>query len=157
MIGVGFHYYVAFLVVFLAGFYLLIDAPDLIQKVIGVNLLQVSAFLLLVTTGYVEGADPPLLYLEGPHANPLPHVLVLTAIVVGVSLTTLGLALVVRLEREFGTTDVDEIERQLALEHATGIPGDEGEPSRGDDPGEAAGSSERTEAGRTEGTGEASR
>lgn len=153
MIGVGpHHYYVAFLVVFLAGFYLLVDAPELIQKVIGVNLLQVSVFLLLVTTGYVEGAVPPLSYLDGPHANPLPHVLVLTAIVVGVSLTTLGLALVVRLDREFGTTNVDEIERQLAVEQGDGSRGEE-EPTPNDGPGEtdAGGEGSGTETGKTEG------
>lgn len=110
------HYQVAFLVTFLAGLYVLVDSSNLVRTVIGLNLLQISAFLLLVTIGYVDGAIPPLVDRPGPHANPLPHALVLTAIVVGVSLTALALALVVRLHAEFGTTDVDEIERTLSTD-----------------------------------------
>lgn len=115
ILGLGIHpYRIAFLVVFLLGLYVLVDSSNLIQKIVGLNLLQISVFLLLVTVGYVDGANPPLADLEGPHANPLPHAMVLTAIVVGVSLTALALALTVRLHEEFGTIDVDEIERALA-------------------------------------------
>lgn len=109
-------YQFAFLVVFLLGLYVLIDSRNLVRKLIGLNLLQISVFLLLVSVGYVDGAGPPLVAQEGPHANPLPHALVLTAIVVGVSLTALALAIVVRLHSEFDTTDVEEIERILAVE-----------------------------------------
>ncbi|GAB7090941.1 cation:proton antiporter subunit C [Halorubrum luteum] len=109
-------YQFAFLVVFLLGFYVLIDSRKLVRKLIGLNLLQISVFLLLVSVGYVDGAGPPLVAQAGPHANPLPHALVLTAIVVGVSLTALALAIVVRLHSEFDTTDIREIERTIAVE-----------------------------------------
>ena len=108
------HFHVAFLALFLIGLYTMIDNPNLIKKVIGLNLMQISVFLLLVTIAYPEGAAPPLLDLDGPHPNPLAHVLVLTAIVVGVALTALALALIIRLHAEFGTIHAREIEAALA-------------------------------------------
>lgn len=112
-------YTVTFAVLFLLGLYVLVDSSNLIRKIIGLNILQISVFLLLVTLGYVDGANPPLVAEPGPHANPLPHALVLTAIVIGVSLTALALSLVIRLHREFDTVDVDEIERAVATEGET--------------------------------------
>lgn len=112
------HYYLTSFVLFLIGLYMMIDNRNLIKKVIGLNFAQVAVYLLLVTIGYVDGANPPIVDFEGPHANPLAHVLVLTAIVVGVSLTGLALALVIRLYDEFGTLDTREIERKLAADDA---------------------------------------
>lgn len=112
----GSHFYLAYVAIFAIGLYTMLDSPNLVKKVIGLNLVQVSVFLVFVTAGYVEGANPPLLTLEAPHANPLPHAIVLTAIVVGVSLTAVALALVIRLHAEFGTVDIDEIERILREE-----------------------------------------
>ena len=125
------HFHLTFVLLFLIGLYVLVDDPNLIKKVIGLNLLQISVFLLFVTIAYVDGANPPLVDLPGPHANPLLHVLVLTAIVVGVSLTALALALVIRLHDEFGTIDAHEIEAILADETGDtatkiGVGGDEG-------------------------------
>jgi len=112
------HYYLTSFALFLIGLYMMIDNRNLIKKVIGLNFSQVAVYLLLVTIGYVDGANPPIVGFEGPHANPLAHVLVLTAIVVGVSLTGLALALVIRLYDEFGTLDSREIERKLAADDA---------------------------------------
>lgn len=109
-------YQLGFAGLFLIGLYVLIESDDLIRKVIGLNLLQIAVLLLLVSTGYVTGGSPPVLTFEGPHANPLPHALVLTAIVVGVSLSALALALVIRLWAEFDTTDVEAIERAIAAD-----------------------------------------
>ncbi|MDR5672453.1 Multisubunit Na+/H+ antiporter, MnhC subunit [Halalkaliarchaeum sp. AArc-CO] len=110
------HYYLMFLAVFIIGLYTLIDDPHLVKKVIGLGLMQISVFMLFVSIGYIEGANPPLVDEPGPHANPLPHVIVLTAIVIAVSLSALALAIVIRLYAEFGTTDVREIEEALADE-----------------------------------------
>lgn len=107
------HFYLAFVATFVLGLYTMLDSPNLIKKVIGLNLVQVSVFLVFVSAGYTEGAAPPLLTLDGPHANPLPHAIVLTAIVIGVSLTAVALALVVRLYDDFGTVDVHEIEQAM--------------------------------------------
>ena len=112
--GVGFfvsHYYqVVFVLLLGVGVYTMIDAKNLIKKIIGLNVFQVSVFLFLVSSGYLEGAEPAIVKEGGgPYVNPLPHVLILTAIVVGVSLTSLALALVVRLEEEYGTVDEEYI------------------------------------------------
>lgn len=110
---IGSHFYLAFVATFVLGLYTMLDSPHLVKKVIGLNMVQVSVFLVFVSAGYVEGSGPPLLSQEPPHPNPLPHAIVLTAIVVGVSLTAVALALVVKLYDEFGTTDVHGIERAL--------------------------------------------
>lgn len=111
--SIGGHFHLAFVIIFGIGLYILLDSPNLLKKVIGLNLVQVAVFLLFVTAGVFDGAAPPLLTDPGPHANPLPHAIVLTAIVVGVSLTAVALALVVRLFDEFGTVNIEEIEREV--------------------------------------------
>jgi len=117
----AYHYYFTSFALFLIGLYMMIDNPNLIKKIIGLNFAQISVYLLLVTIGYVEGASPPILAdgFAEPHANPLMHVLVLTAIVVGVALTALALALSIRLYAEFGTMNVREIEAAIAADDTT--------------------------------------
>jgi len=95
------------------GLYMIIASPNLVKKVIGVNLMQTAVFLFFVTTAYVEGGTAPIVATEvttGFHSSPLPHVIVLTAIVVGVSSTALGLALVIRLHSQYGTLREDVIQ-----------------------------------------------
>lgn len=95
------------------GLYMAISAPNLLRKLIGVNLLQTAVFLLFITMAYVDGGAAPVLsgYAgEGVHASPLPQVIVLTAIVVGVAVTALGLALIVRLHAQYGSIEEDVIE-----------------------------------------------
>ncbi len=118
----AYHYYFASFTLFLVGMYMMIENPNLIRKIIGLNLSQVAVYLMLVTVGYVDGASPPILSpgFEEPHANPLLHVLVLTAIVVGVALTALALALTIRLYKEFGTLDAREIEAAIAADETGG-------------------------------------
>lgn len=106
-------YHLLFLAVFLIGLYTMIEDPNLVKKVVGLGLVQISVFMFFVMSGYVAGAQPPLVDGPGPHANPLPHVIVLTAIVIAVSVTALALAIVIRLHAEFGTIDVREIEEAL--------------------------------------------
>ncbi|AGB38940.1 sodium:proton antiporter [Natronococcus occultus] len=114
MIEGTYHYYLTAFTLFLIGTYMMIDNPNLIKKVIGLNFAQISVYLMLVTIGYVEDSNPPIIGLGEPYSNPIVHVLVLTAIVVGVSLTALALALVIRLYSEFGTLDTREIEAKIA-------------------------------------------
>ncbi len=117
----AYHYYFTSFALFLIGIYMMIDNPNLIKKIIGLNFAQIAVYLLLVTIAYVDGASPPILAegFEEPYANPLMHVLVLTAIVVGVSLTALALALAIRLYDEFGTMDTREIEAAIAADDTT--------------------------------------
>jgi multicomponent Na+:H+ antiporter subunit C len=92
------------------GLYIVIDASNLIKKVIGLNIFQTSVFILYISIGKIKGGAAPII-AEGVevYANPLPQVLILTAIVVGVATTALGLALIVRIKEAYGTIEEDEI------------------------------------------------
>jgi multicomponent Na+:H+ antiporter subunit C len=87
------------------GLYVLVDDRNLVRKVVGLNLFQTGVFLFFVTGAFRADGRAPVLTAGGPYVNPLPHVLILTAIVVGVSVTAVALALVVRLYDEYGTFD----------------------------------------------------
>jgi multicomponent Na+:H+ antiporter subunit C len=107
------------------GLFVLVDDENLVKKVIGLNVLQTGVFLFFITSAYRVDGRAPLVVGEGPFVNPLPHVLILTAIVVGVSVTAVALALVVRLYEEYGTLREDVIrelraEARLEAETATG-------------------------------------
>ena len=104
-------------VVFLmmTGFYVVIASGNLVKKIIGLNLFQASVFILYISMGKVSGGAAPILRETiQTYSHPLPHVLILTAIVVGVATTALGLALVVRIKEAYGTTEEDEIHSQDA-------------------------------------------
>lgn len=97
-------------VMMMMGFYIVIAQGNFVKKIVGLNVFQVSVFLLYITMGKVAGGTAPIL-ADGIeiYSNPLPHVLILTAIVVGVATTSLGLALVVRINEEYGTIEDDDI------------------------------------------------
>ena len=106
--------YPYWIVIFLmmTGLYVVISRDNLVKKVIGLNIFQVSVIMFYVSMGKVEGGTAPILQhgQEGVlYSNPLPHVLMLTAIVVGVATTALALALVVRIKEEYGSIEDDEI------------------------------------------------
>jgi multicomponent Na+:H+ antiporter subunit C len=107
----GSHYtYVAAMLILAVGLYGVIASPNLVKKVIGLNVFQVGIFLFFISSAYVEGGVPAIgTHGEGPFVSPLPHVLILTAIVVGVSLTALALALVVRIYDGYGVLDEDGV------------------------------------------------
>lgn len=98
------------IVLMMTGFYITIAQGNLIKKIVGLNVFQVSVFSLYITMGKIKGGTAPIL-AEGIeiYSNPLPHVLILTAIVVGVATTALALALVVRIHRAYGTIEDDLI------------------------------------------------
>jgi multicomponent Na+:H+ antiporter subunit C len=101
------------IVIFLmmTGFFIVISRGNLVKKVIGLNIFQTAVFLLYLTLGKVAGGTAPI--LDGRfevYSNPLPSVLILTAIVVGVATTALALALVVRIREAYGTIEEDEIQ-----------------------------------------------
>jgi len=99
--------------IFLTGFYVVISSGNLVKKIVGLSLFQASVFILYISLGKITGGTVPILR-EGItlYSNPLPHVLILTAIVVGVSTTALGLALVVRIKEAYDTVEEDEIHQQ---------------------------------------------
>ena len=105
-----FNYWIV-IVLMMMGFYMVIAQHNLIKKIIGLNVFQVSVFVFYISMGKVKGGTAPIL-ADGIEifSNPLPHVLILTAIVVGVATTALGLALIVRIKGAFDTTEDDEID-----------------------------------------------
>ena len=107
-----YHYWV-FAVLLMIGFYAVIAKSNLIKKLLGISIFQAAVFLLYITMGKVTGATAPILQADAANAlysNPLPQVLILTAIVVGISTLALGLGIVVRIKEEFGTIEESEIQ-----------------------------------------------
>ncbi|MGQ0482916.1 MAG: cation:proton antiporter subunit C [Pseudonocardia sp.] len=93
----------------ICGLYTVLSHGNLLKKLIGLNIFQASVFLLYVAFGKVAGGTAPIIEPGiDTYSHPLPHVLILTAIVVGVSTTALGLALAVRVFRAYGTLEEDE-------------------------------------------------
>lgn len=116
--------YWLFIVLMMTGLYIVVAKGNLVKKIVGLNIFQVSVFMFYISMGKIEGGTAPIFPIDmniDPsvvYSNPLPHVLILTAIVVGVATTSLGLALIVRIREEYGTIEEDEllkIEKELAL------------------------------------------
>ena len=108
----GLYNYWIVIFLMMTGFYVVIARGNLIKKIVGLNIFQTSVFILYITVGKVSGGTAPII-VEGAsdvvYSNPLPHVLILTAIVVGISTTDLGLALIVRIKEAYGTVEEAEI------------------------------------------------
>jgi multicomponent Na+:H+ antiporter subunit C len=101
-----------FITVFLmiAGLFILIARGNLIKKLVGLGIFQTSVYLLYIAPGKLVGGTAPILSdAFTVYSNPLPHVLILTAIVVGVATLALGLALVVRIREAYDSIEEDEI------------------------------------------------
>ncbi|HWA37912.1 MAG TPA: cation:proton antiporter subunit C [Burkholderiales bacterium] len=93
-----------------AGMYILIARGNLLKKLVGLSILQSSVYLVYIVPGKLLGGTAPIVSAQySVYSNPLPHVLILTAIVVGVATLALGLALVVRIREAYGTIEEDEI------------------------------------------------
>ena len=107
----GLYNYWIVIVLMMTGFYVVIAHGNLVKKLVGLNIFQTSMFVLYISMGKVAGGTPPIL-ADGfvTYSNPLPHVLILTAIVVGVATLALGLALVIRIHDAYGTIEEDEIQ-----------------------------------------------
>ena len=114
---------IAFVVLFLFGFYVMATTSNLVKKVIGIYLLQTSVLLLLVSIGVKQDAGVPILTAEqivpaetidpGTYVNPLPHVLTLTAIVVQVATLGVSLALITAIYRKYGSLDENEVLQKI--------------------------------------------
>ncbi len=102
------------IVLMLIGFYAMIAKDNLIKKIIGLNIFQTAIFLFYISLGDIKGGTEPIVSEEMiaqgyVYVNPLPHVLILTAIVVGVATTAVALALVILMYEEYGTIEESEI------------------------------------------------
>lgn len=119
--------YIPIIILMMTGLYVVIATGNLVKRLVGLSLFQTSVFLLYITMGKVFGGQPPIIAgdahggdaghgaeaaqhaAEIAYSNPLPHVLILTAIVVGVATLAVGLALVVRIREAYGTIEDDAL------------------------------------------------
>lgn len=102
------HWVTIFLI--MAGLYIIVAKGNMIKKLIGLSIFQTAVYLLYVTPGKILGGTAPIISPDYTvYSNPLPHVLMLTAIVVGVATLALGLALVVRINDAYGSIEEDDI------------------------------------------------
>ncbi len=109
--SIGSHFsYAVTIFLIVAGLYIVIARGNLIKKLVGLGILQTSVYLLYIAPGKLIGGTAPILDAQFKiYSNPLPHVLILTAIVVGVATLALGLALVVRIREAYGSIEEEEI------------------------------------------------
>ena len=99
------------IILMMIGFYIVIAQGNLIKKIVGLNIFQVSVFIFYISIGKVTGGSAPIINDNIEiYSNPLPHVLILTAIVVGGATTALGLAMIVRIKDAYHTIESDEID-----------------------------------------------
>ncbi len=110
----GLYNYWVVVVLMMIGFYILIARGNLVKKLVGLSIFQTSVGILYISMGKILGGTAPILTdgRDVVYTNPIPHVLILTAIVVGVATTAVGLALVVRINEAYGTVEEDDIHRQ---------------------------------------------
>ncbi len=106
-----FPYWVS-VVFMMTGLYIVMSQGNLMKKVVGLNIFQISVFLSYILMAKVRGGTAPILK-EGldpsAYSNPLPHVLILTAIVVGVATTAVAYALIIRIQETYGSIEELEI------------------------------------------------
>ena len=107
-----------FILLMMIGLYVVIAKGNLLKKIVGLNIFQTSVFMLYISIGKVKGGTAPIFPLDMKidpqvvYSNPLPHVLILTAIVVGIATTSLGLALIIRIREAYHTIEEHEIAEQ---------------------------------------------
>ena len=108
----GYYNYWVFAVLLMIGLYAVITRGNLIKKLLGLSIFQSAVFLMYITMNKVDGGTAPIIQKgveDQIFSNPLPQVLILTAIVVGVSTTSLGLAIVVRIKEAYGSIEEEQI------------------------------------------------
>jgi multicomponent Na+:H+ antiporter subunit C len=106
--------YVCTVVLMLVGLYGMLGKQNLVKKLIGLNVFQTAIILFFIVQAYKTGASVPIWdarlgAVADAYVNPIPHGLMLTAIVVSVAITGVALALLIRIHRNFGTLDEPEL------------------------------------------------
>ena len=111
--------YWLFIILMMTGFYIVVSRGNYVKKIVGLNIFQVAVFMLYISIGKVTSGTAPIFPTDGQgkikvdpeivYSNPLPHVLILTAIVVGIATTSLGLALIVRIREEYDSIEEEDI------------------------------------------------
>ena len=109
--------YWLFIILMLSGLFIVVSRGNLIKKIVGLNIFQTSVFMFYISIGKMKGGTAPILLDKFSnnsaviYSNPLPHVLILTAIVVGIATTALGLALIIKIREEYDTVEEDDIQK----------------------------------------------
>ena len=109
--------YWLFIILMLSGLFIVVSRGNLIKKIVGLNIFQTSVFMFYISIGKMKGGTAPILLDKSVnnsaviYSNPLPHVLILTAIVVGIATTALGLALIIKIREEYDTVEEDDIQK----------------------------------------------
>lgn len=119
MIATHYTYWIIFGLMMI-GLYAVMSHGNLVKKLIGLNIFQVAVFMFFISLGRVDDGSPPII-AEGidVYSHPLPHVLILTAIVVGVATTSVGVAIAIRIYEAYGTVEEDTALARDAAEEAT--------------------------------------
>lgn len=105
--------YLVVVVLLAIGAYVMIESDNFVKKIIGLNVFQTGIFVFFITSAYHVNGRSPVTESGGgggPFVSPLPHVLILTAIVVGVALTAVALGMIVRIYAEYGTLEEDTLQ-----------------------------------------------
>lgn len=113
--------YIGASALFVIGLYMVIARDNLVQKIIGINIMETSVFLVFVAIGFVYGGAAPIVGssdTQGLYVNPLPSALILTGIVVAVSITVFALSIIIGIYRSYGTIELSEI-RAIRSEKAS--------------------------------------
>jgi len=109
----GYYNYLVVVFLMMIGFYIVISRSNMAKVLVGLSLFQTSVFIFYISLGKIRGGTAPIL-IEGAegavYSNPLPSVLILTAIVVSIATTALGLAIVIRIREAYGTIEEEEID-----------------------------------------------
>lgn len=114
MIATHYVYWLLFALMMI-GLYVVISHGNMLKKLIGLSLFQVGVFLFFISLGKVDGGSAPIVSEDvETYSHPLPQVLILTAIVVGVATLAVGLALAVRIFESYGTVEEDQVLRRDA-------------------------------------------
>jgi len=126
---VGHLNYWLFIALMMTGRYIVVARGNLVKKIVGLNIFQTSVFMFYISIGKVTGGTAPIYPVDSQgqmqvdpsiiYSNPLPHVLILTAIVVGIATTSLALALIIRIREEYDTIEEEEIliiEREMSAQ-----------------------------------------
>ncbi len=109
----GLYNYWIVVALMMLGFYIIIAHSNLIKKLVGLSIFQTSVFIFYISVAKIEGGSAPILEADTTlYSNPLPHVLILTAIVVGIATTALGLALTMRINEAYGSIEEETIQQQ---------------------------------------------
>ena len=107
---IGHYNYWLVILLMMTGLYTVVSRGNFIKKIVGLNVFQTSVFMMYISMGKIsEGTAPILVEGVDVYSNPLPHVLILTAIVVGVATTAVGLSITVRIHQAYGTIEEDEV------------------------------------------------